>query len=102
MKAHLIKSAEVDRELFTQVVSLLQADPGPIQFSYDPHSVIDFEKDELYTEEIPDREFFEKMRFKESEQSYACHSIDFPIERETANWDTLFSKCSRYREQNNI
>ena len=48
MKIHLIRSAELDKELFTTVINLLQAEPGPIQFSFDSKALINFKEEELF------------------------------------------------------
>lgn len=101
MNAHLIKSAEVDSELFTEIVNLLQAVPGPIQFSYNADAVIDFDRDELFDNVIPDLKKFEQKE-QRLYSSALMSEQDFPLERQTASWKTLFNKCSRYRQKMGI
>jgi len=99
MKVHLIKSAELDKELFTQIVYLLQAIPGPIEFLYSKNSIIDFEKEELSRKIYKtDREFSQNMLFKET----SFYSINFPIEKSIITWDILFKKCNDYRKTKTI
>ena len=100
MKAHLIKSKELDKELFTRVVTLLEAVPGPIKFAYAEDAVIDFEADELYEKTILDeKEFGQK---KSNFFSFKTDALSFPLKRETATWDTLFKKCNNYRKSKSI
>lgn len=101
MKIHLIKSAELDKELFTEVINLLQAEPGPIQFSYDTTAVINFKEDELFEKVIHKLSDFEmKDMFVNRLINYNLQS--FPIVRNTASWQTLFGKCNDYRIENYI
>ena len=44
MKVHLIKDGEVGTETFTEVIDILQAISGPIEFTCDSHNVINFEE----------------------------------------------------------
>jgi len=100
MKAHLIRSSEVDQELFTKVINLLTAVPGPILFSYDPDSIINFDEDELYIKEIPDFGYAESLRLWKSKNTTP---IDNYIDkRVSVKWDILFNKCQEYRTQKNI
>jgi len=101
MKAHLIRSSEVDHELFTKVINLLEAVSGPIQFLYDAEAVIDFDEDELFMYQIRDKGHFEKkiMPMHEARPNIIR---DFPLERETVSWDVLFRKVKQYREIKNI
>ena len=101
MKIHLIKSIEVDRELFTRVIDLLEAVPGPVQFAFDRQQVIDFDEDELFQKHIPGEEGFEKMEFFQAKLA-PCYFRAFPMERTTATWETLFAKCRNYRRDNHI
>ncbi|HSF46261.1 MAG TPA: hypothetical protein VLA58_09625, partial [Chitinophagaceae bacterium] len=100
MKVHLIKSKEVDAELFTRVVDLLGAVPGPLSFRYPKNHVVDFEQDELFTKLIPTRRKFEQL--EDVMMNYAQSERSFPIERKTASWETLFSKAAHYREKHKI
>jgi hypothetical protein len=100
MKVHLIKSKEVDAELFTRVVDLLGAVPGPLSFHYPKNHVVDFEQDELFTKVIPSRRKFEQL--EDVMINYSHMERSFPLERKTASWLTLFSKAANYREKHNI
>jgi len=102
MKIHLIKSAEVDATLFTEVVDFLQSVPGPISFSYNPHDKIYFEDDQLFRYTIRDRLHFEekiKPSFLFETLSYNLSARTFPFERDTVDWDVLFKKVAKQRKE---
>ena len=101
MKIHLIKSREVDAQLYTRIVDLLGAIPGPLVFNCDDSSLVDFNKEDLYFEFIPDSDRFEKA--EEIKRSVVTsESRVFPMERKTASWDTLFTKCAKFRKKHHI
>ncbi len=99
MNVHLIKSAEVDEELFVKVVHFLQSIPGPIAFLYEESIVAEFEADEVFGYFIRDRDHFDKKMMAFNMESA---SLRFPFERETATWNVLFEKAARYRKKKNI
>ena len=50
MKLHLIKDTGVSAQVFTEVLDLLTAVPGPIQFSCDQNALINFEEEDVFGE----------------------------------------------------
>jgi hypothetical protein len=104
MRIHLVKSAEVSVELFTKVMDLLQAHPGPLNFSCNLDSVSNIYLYEKILTKIKTKEEFEKQLATENNLSdrLVSRKISFPFEREEVSWDTLFSKCNKYRRKNNI
>ncbi|HLO80927.1 MAG TPA: hypothetical protein VK166_08215 [Chitinophagaceae bacterium] len=101
MKVHLIKSREVDPELFTQVVDLLGAVPGPLRFHYSKTHIVDFGQDEVFNKRIPSRRSFEQLEDVMANYSLSAPR-EFPMERQTVSWDTLFSKTEKYRLSHKI
>ena len=102
MKIHLFKSTDVAKELFTEVVNLLQAVPGNIGFEVHEISVIDFDKDVLEDYKFKNREAFETKKSRQiSSLKYLMEPL-FPHEVKTASWESLFVKCDNYRKQNKI
>ena len=101
MKVHLLKSAEVDTTLFTKVVDFLQSIPGPISFNYDLNATTYFEDEELFKYQIRDKEHFEKKITPVFSEKLSSPR-DFPLERETVNWDVMFNKVSQFRKKRNI
>ena len=100
MKVHLVKSEEVDKELFTRVVDFLQALAGPIEFCYNNNAVINFNEDDLYNAIIQKEENFNVQIMQDSVMS--CNSSIFPLERNESTWKNIFNKCNKYRRQNDI
>jgi hypothetical protein len=114
MKVHLIKDGEVGTETFTEVIDILQAISGPIEFTCDSHNVINFEEDELLEKRVSNVKAFEKshslplnystksMDIIESKETRPLKKFEFPFSRKTTNWSTIFDKCNVYRKKNNI
>ena len=100
MKIHLIKSKELDKELFTAVIRLLQAIPGPIKFLCDSENIIDFDKDELFEKIIMDEKEFTTSEC--NKMCYELNNLEFPLNRDTSTWSTLFNKCSEYRKHRRV
>ncbi len=100
MKVHLIKSREVDAELFTRVVDLLGAVPGPLSFHFSANHIVDFEQDEVFLKSIASRRGFEQL--EDVMINYSLSSRSFPLERQTVTWQTLFSKAAKYRTAHKI
>ena len=114
MKVHLIKDGEVGTETFTEVIDILQAVSGPIEFTCDSHNVINFEEDELLEKRVSNVKAFEKshsvplnystksMNIIESKETRPLKKFEFPFSRKTTNWPTIFDKCNVYRKKNDI
>jgi len=99
MQIHLLKSKEVDAELFTKVIDFLQSIPGPIKFHCEKNAMSSFEEDEVYINHVPDKEDFEKAYSLRSESFL---SREFPFDRDMVNWDVLFKKSDNYRKKKGI
>lgn len=102
MNVHLVKSAEVDATLFTEVVDFLQSIPGPINFMYDLHSTINIDDEGRSPYVIRDADHFEKKMMPRKSPSYFESNINFPLTRETITWDALFKMANQYRTKRNI
>jgi hypothetical protein len=105
MRIHLVKSAEVNTELFTAIVDLVQSFSGPITFLYNTSDIINFEEDEIINNTIRNRENFEKMIPMVSRKvllEFNSADIVFPHKRNEVTWEAIFKKCNRYRKENNL
>jgi hypothetical protein len=122
MKVHLIKDSEVGIETFSEVVDLLKAVPGPIEFYFDSYNVINFDIDDYVEKKVLNETVFEKSDkqvksfynsnrspFKENlfdlfseKEVRPIKKFSFPFFRKTTSWTTLFDKCNIYRRDNNI
>lgn len=92
MKTHLIRSNEMNRELFTKVVDLLKAIPGPLVFECDSDSMVDFDRDEIEDKEFPARKIF----------SHDPEVLGYPYFAAATSWNTIFGKCAAYRAMHRI
>lgn len=115
MKVHLIKDSEVGKDVFSEVVDLLQSIDGPIEFFYDTKNTIDFTEDDVVESLALQQKSFEKS-ISPGERIYAnirpSRSIEFefrpfrnftfPLFRKTTKWSTIFNKCKDYRTRNSI
>jgi hypothetical protein len=117
MRVHLIKDGDVGKDTFSEVVDLLQAISGPIEFYYDSNNIVKFTEDDVIEKKVPD-----EKKFGQSIQAYAevendkyplvrsirayesrpLRSFSFPFLRKTTKWTTIFDKCNTYRLYNNI
>lgn len=112
MKVHLIKDSEVGKDVFSEVVDLLQSINGPIEFLYDINNTIDFTEDD-----IKENQVLEKKKFEKANDPVAIYSrrveyanelefefrpfknFTFPLFRKTTKWTTIFKKCTVYRKK---
>ncbi len=117
MRVHLIKDSDVGKEIFSEVVDLLKAIPGPIEFCYDSHNVINFDVDDYVENKVLDEKVFvnskppvasysfsKRSSFRENimeifdeKESRPLKEFSFPFTRKTSTWTTLFDKCNNYR-----
>ena len=115
MKVHLIKDSEVGKDVFSEVVDLLQSINGPIEFLYDITNTIDFTEDDVEDSQILQQKRFEKANDPVANYSrrveYASElefefrpfrNFTFPLFRKTTKWTTIFKKCTVYRKKNRI
>lgn len=107
MKVHLIPSNDLNDELYTRVLSLLQAVPGVNKFIPNGSGRIRLPEDMQEDQEIPDKKAFEQKRFTYamSSDEYAPKSRrtwTFPHIRRAVRWTDLFSEIQEYREESAI
>jgi hypothetical protein len=115
MKVHLIKDSEVGKDVFSEVVDLLQSINGPIEFLYDINNTIDFTEDDIKESQVLEKKKFEKandpVAIYSRRVEYASElefefrpfrNFTFPLFRKTTKWTTIFKKCTVYRKKNKI
>lgn len=101
MKVHLIRTEDVDEELFAGVISLLQAIPGRMQFIGDPHFprreylALNLDRDENY--EVHNLKWDTKRKIPPS-----VSSKDFTPPGHAIHWDELFAKSEHYRKVRHV
>ena len=110
MKVHLIKDGAVGKEVFSEVVDLLQSIDGPIKFHYDTNNIINFTEDDIFEGPILQQESFEKSTPPQAMYNSNIRSsrslefnfrpfknFSFPLFRNVTQWTTIFDKCNEYR-----
>jgi len=105
---HLIRSNEVNKRLFSDVLELLQAHQGPFRFNSmeDPYTI---EQEQIDIREIDEDSFFKKDPNPKSigefnkkilrESNYSSSKIPPPKLSMTINWAVFQSACFQYRRK---
>ena len=104
MNVHLIQSTELNKELFTRVIDLLQAVPGVNKFhagAHGPINLAELNQEELW---IPDKAQFDKKTVVQSMESPAKMSparriFNFPMRRPVLRWRDIFYEVNQYRRR---
>jgi len=107
MKVHLIPSNDLDGDLYTRVLCLLQAVPGVNKFMSSASGNILLPEDIREQQEIPDKQSFEKKSFDyPSMQRTASmrpgRTWSFPHIRWSVGWRDIFHEVQAYRERYQI
>jgi hypothetical protein len=109
MKIHLIPDEALDEELYTRVLSLLQAVPGVNKFYATGEGRLMLPDDMREEQEIPDRDAFEKQEVyyhsKMSEMKSPPperRTWSFPHKRKAVRWRDLFRSVQEFRETEQI
>ena len=109
MKIHLIPDEALDEELYTRVLSLLQAVPGVNKFYATGEGRLMLPDDMREEQEIPDRDAFEKQEVYYHSQMSEMKSTpperriwSFPHKRKAVRWRDLFRSVQEFRETEKI
>ncbi len=92
MNIHLIRSREVDEDLLTGVVSLLQSIPGAIHF----HSQVEIPQSKSTILESRSLDFMKWNRRKKIPLDVSTAGFKPP--KNSVHWNDIFSKCRHYRD----
>jgi hypothetical protein len=101
MKVHLIRSKGFEIEDFNNVLNLLKATKGPIEFVPSEPIVLPEIDQSINFEDL---ESFEKKGIPELNMSYSMSMEKrvFPMETPAFTWEQLFRICKDFRSENNI
>jgi hypothetical protein len=109
MKIHLIPDEALDEELYTRVLSLLQAVPGVNKFYATGEGRLMLPDDMREEQEIPDRDAFEKQEVYYHSKMSEMKSPpperrvwSFPHKRKAVRWRDLFRSVQEFRETEQI
>lgn len=104
MNIHLIPDETLDEELYTRVLSLLQAVPGVNNFYATGRGRLIISEAIKKEQEIPDKEFFEKQEFEYPTANLNYESSLetrrtwlFPHTRRAMRWRDLFGLVEEFR-----
>jgi hypothetical protein len=108
MKIHLLRSSEVDENLFEKVLEIVERFSGSLEF-------IPSVSDIKFTEDKIKRKKFKKDQFERQDEIavYKRSAIfidnemaqwppEYPAQVESIDWETIFSKINQYRSEKNI
>lgn len=104
MKIHLIPDSKLDNDVYTRVISLLQAVPGVNTFFVNGQGKFKLPEEMQEEQEIPDRENFENQRelyqfMIPRKKGPEYRKWSFPHIRITSTWTNFFDTIQNYREQ---
>ncbi len=121
MVVHLIKDKDVGKEMFSEVIDLLHAVPGPIEFKFDPANLVDFSEEDFVENKMLDEIEFgtstkilydlrninpvspiEDSVIKKNFNTRPLKIFSFPFFRRSTKWSTFFRKCNKYRNKYDI
>jgi len=109
MKIHLVRSPEVDEELFNSVYSILCRFEGALQFvtnevsiAFDDNEIADlpFIEDSFNNKNIAKLSPIFKYELKNIEPAAKLWPPTPPERIKRVTWDSIFSKCNEYRKFN--
>lgn len=108
MNIHLVRSTEVDKDLFNNVFDIVGKYQGLLRF-FEGSTNIPFNNDEI------DKKDFNKDKFRKKEglgihyEKLASYSSiirewppQYPEHIKIVTWDSIFEKCNQYRKENTI
>ena len=100
MKIHLLRSPELSKETYSNVLNLLKPSIGPIEFFACDDILIE-SNSEVESRIWENKEDFEKLK-NLPQDSYSTlmpeDSISFPYNEKVKTWAELFSECNNYRK----
>jgi hypothetical protein len=108
MNVHLLRSNELNKETYLNVLYLLQQFNGPIRFIACEDDIIEFDNEtEIRT--WNNKKDFEKAQknplnniASQNKSLFKLPDITFPYKEKKKTWDQLFSECDKYRKSKSI
>lgn len=108
MNVHLLRSPELNKETYLNVLYLLQQFNGPIQFIACEDDVVEFDNEtEIRT--WNNKKEFEKAQktplnniASQNKSLFKLPDIIFPYKEKKKTWDQLFSECDKYRNSKSL
>ncbi len=108
MNVHLLRSPELNKETYLNVLYLLQQFNGPIQFIACEDDVIEFDNETEIRTWNNKKEFEKAQKIplnniaSQNKSLFKLPDIIFPYKEKKKTWDQLFSECDKYRNSKSI
>ncbi|RAR73858.1 hypothetical protein [Flavobacterium aciduliphilum] len=103
MNVHLIRSVELDKGTFNNVLNLLQQFPGPFKFLANQEDLLDYSKEETIKKWEDKKGFETQVQYNAVFEPQPKFSyIEFPFFEKTKTWEQLFSECRQYRKTQKV
>jgi hypothetical protein len=99
MNIHLLRSPELERDTYRNVLQLLQQFQGPMHFIECEEDLFQYNNEEE-NRIWESKEDFEKQKIiKNIDVESTCYSeeIEFPYIEKVKSWEQLFAECENYR-----
>jgi hypothetical protein len=99
MNVHLLRSPELEKETYRNVLQLLQQFQGPMHFIACEEDLFQYNNEEE-NRIWESKEDFEKLKkIKQIDDETICYSaeIEFPYLETVKSWEQLFAECDNYR-----
>ena len=114
-RVHLLKSEEVDKAAYQEILQQLQLFSGPLEFVstidepvFDDDEGIEFDNDDEYgrdkTHPFPQEMLRRISEYSISQESLSeeAHYIEAPQKLTRLKWDDIFGRCKSFRLKNDI
>ncbi len=108
MNVHLLRSPELNKETYLNVLYLLQQFNGPIRFIACEDDVIEFDNETEIRTWNDKKEFERSYNLREMKKPspkfslFEIPEIKFPYKEKKKTWDQLFLECDKYRNSKSI
>ena len=108
MNVHLLRSPELNKETYLNVLYLLQQYNGPIRFIACEDDIIQFDNETEIRTWNDKKEFERSFNIREMKTPspkfslFEIPEIKFPYKEKKKTWDQLFSECDKYRNSKSL
>lgn len=104
MNVHLLRSPELEKETYRNVLQLLQQFQGPMHFIACEEDLLEFsnEEENRIWESKQDFEKLNKIKYIAEEVTCYSSEIEFPYIEKIKSWEQLFADCDQYRKTKTV
>ena len=104
MNVHLLRSPELEKETYRNVLQLLQQFQGPMHFIACEEDLLEFsnEEENRIWESKEDFEKLNKIKYIDEEATCYSSEIEFPYIEKIKSWNQFFADCDQYRKAKTV